>query len=57
MEDEMATCFFMGSIAEYLINEAAGVPRKSGGKCYFGKEIVCAHQVDKFAKFFAFGNL
>ena len=49
--------FFMGSFAEYLINEAAGVPRKSDGKSYFGKEIICAHQVEKVAKFFAFGNL
>ena len=47
----------MGSFAEYLINEAAGIPRKSGRKSYFGKEIICAQQVKKFAKFFAFGNL
>ena len=47
----------MGSFAEYLINEAAEVLRKSSGKSYFGKEIICAHQVEKFAKFFALKNL
>ena len=51
MEDEMATCFFMRSFAEYLINEASGVPRKFGGRRYFRREIICAHQVKKFAIF------
>ena len=29
---------------------------KPGRKSYFGKEIICAHQVEEFAKFIAFRN-
>ena len=36
----------MRSFAEYLINEAERVPKKSGRKTYFGEEIICAHQVE-----------
>ena len=36
------------------INKAARMFSKPGRKSYFGKEIICAHQVEEFAKFIAF---
>ena len=47
----------MGSLAEYLINETARVPSKSGWKAYFGEKVTCAHQIEEITKFFAFRNL
>ena len=48
---------FVRSFAEYLINKATRMFRKPGRKSYFGKEIICAHQVEEFPKLIAFRNL
>ena len=41
----------MGSFAEYLINETARVPSKSGRKTYFWEKVICAHQVEEITIF------